>query len=64
MTKIDKNGKEVTKTISYRLQFTDSTRFIASLLSNLVDNLAEGIHKIHVQTVIHVAVNTQTLMMI
>ena len=43
--RIDKNGKETTKTISYRLQFIDSTRFIASSLSNLVDNLVEGIHK-------------------
>ena len=28
------------------LQFIDSTRFIASSLSNLVNNLSEGIHKI------------------
>ena len=34
------------KTISYRLQFIDGARFMASPLSNLVDNLAEGIHKI------------------
>ena len=30
VTRIDENGKEITKTISYRLQFTDSTRFMAS----------------------------------
>ena len=30
----------------YRLQFIDSTRFMASSLSNLVNKLAEGIHKI------------------
>ena len=49
MTKIkrrDKNGKEITKTISYELQFIDSATFMASLLSNLVGNLAEGVHKI------------------
>lgn len=34
------------KTISNRLQFIDSTRFMASLLSNLINNLAEEIHKI------------------
>ena len=28
VTRIDKNGIEITKTISYRLQFIDSTRFI------------------------------------
>ena len=40
-------GKEIwNKTISYKLKFIDSTRFIASALSNLVDNLVEGIHKI------------------
>ena len=33
-------------TISYKIFFFDSGRFMASPLSNLVDNLAEGIHKI------------------
>ena len=28
------------------LQFTDSTRFMTSSLSDLVNNLSEGIHKI------------------
>ena len=46
VAKIDKNGNEITKTISYRLQFTDSARFIASSLSNLAKNVVEGIHKI------------------
>ena len=46
VTRIDKNGKEITKTIFYRLQFIDSTRFMASSLSNLIDSLFEGIHKI------------------
>ena len=44
--KIRKNGEKITRTISYRLQFIDSVRFMASLLSNLVNNLAEGIQKI------------------
>ena len=46
VTRISKNGKEITKTISYRLQFTDCASFMASSLSNLADNLAEGIHEI------------------
>ena len=41
--KINKDGNE---TISYKIKFIDSTRFMASSLSNLVHNLAEGIHKI------------------
>ena len=39
---IDKNGKEITKAISYRLQSNNIARFIASPSSNLVDNLAAG----------------------
>ena len=46
VTRIDKNGEEVTKNISYILQFIDSARFMASSLSNLVNNLSEGIHRI------------------
>ena len=42
----DRNGEEVAKTISYRQQFIDSAVFMASSLSNLVDNTAKGIHKI------------------
>ena len=45
VTRTDKNGKEITKTTSYRLQFIDSARFMASSLSNLFNNLAEGIQK-------------------
>ena len=44
--RIDKNGDKIAKSLSYRLQFIESARFIASSLSNLVDNRAEGIHKI------------------
>ena len=34
----------------YVLQFIDSARFIASSLSNLVNNLSEGIHRINVNS--------------
>ena len=40
------NGGEISKTISCKLPFIESVRFIASSLSNLVNNLTEGIHKI------------------
>ena len=33
-------------TISSKIKFIESARFMASSLSNLVDNLAEGIHRI------------------
>ena len=46
VTKIDKNGEEVTRNISYKLQFINSARVMTSLLSNLVNNLSEGIDKI------------------
>ena len=44
VTRIDKSGEEITKNISYILQFIDSARFMASSFSNLVNNLTEGIH--------------------
>ena len=44
--KIDKDGNEDITTVSYKIKFIDSARFMASSLSNLVDNLAEGIRKI------------------
>ena len=46
VTRFDKNGEEIPKNISYRLQFIDSTRFMESSLSNLLNNLSEGIHEI------------------
>ena len=46
MITIDQKVKEITKNISYRLQFLGSAKFVASSLSNLVSNLAEGIHDI------------------
>ena len=38
--------KKLQKYIYYILQFIDSARFMASSLSNLVNNLSEGIHRI------------------
>ena len=46
VTKIDKDGKENVVTTFYKLKSIDSARFMATSLSNLVDNLTEGIHKI------------------
>ena len=64
VTRVDKNGEEVTKTISYRLQFVDRARFMASSLTNSVDNLSEKIHKIKRTNVKKTFLNTQTLNMI
>ena len=36
----------MTKTISCKLQFINSAKFIGTLSSKLVDNLAEGIYKV------------------
>ena len=46
VTKIDKDGNESVATMSFKIKSIDSARFIATLLSNLVDNLTEGILKI------------------
>ena len=46
VTRIDKTGEEITKNISYILQFIDSARFMASSLSNLVNNHSGGMHRI------------------
>ena len=46
ITRIDKNGEEITKNISYILQFIDIARLIVSSLSNLVNSLSEGIHRV------------------
>ena len=43
--KIDKDGNEDITTVSYKIKFIDSVRFMANSLSNIVDNLAEGTHK-------------------
>ena len=42
----EKNGKEITKNVFYILQIIDSARVMESLLSNLINNLFEEIHKI------------------
>ena len=46
VTRTDKNGEEITKNISYILQFIDGARFMASSLPNLVNNLTEGVYRI------------------
>ena len=46
VTKIDNDGNESVVVISYKIKFTDIARFMASSLLNLVENLAEEIHKI------------------
>ena len=43
---INKNGNESVVTISYKIKFIDGARFMVTSLSNLLDNLSEGIHKI------------------
>ena len=79
VTRINKDGEELTKDMSYILQFIDSARFIASSLSNTVNNRFEGINRIkykyghdeknvkHVELNISIATvfwNTQILKMI
>ena len=44
VTKIDKDGNDEIIKISYKIKFIDSFRFMSSLLSNLVDNLSDGLH--------------------
>ena len=50
VTKFDKEGNENIIILSYKIKFINSARFMGSLLSNLVDNLAftnsQRIHKI------------------
>ena len=46
VTRIHENGENITNNISYILQFIDSARFMPSLLSNLDNNLSEGIYKL------------------
>ena len=46
VTRIGKNEEEIIKNIFRRLQLLDSAIFRTSSLSDLVRNLAKGIHKI------------------
>ena len=39
-----KKGLDNSKLITYKIKLIDSFRFMSSSLSNLVDNLAEGLH--------------------
>ena len=43
-TKKDKDGNNKTTKISYKIKFIHSYRFMSSTLSNLVENLSEGLH--------------------
>ena len=45
LTEINKGGYESVVTISYEIKFIDTSRFMATSLSNLVDNLTERIRK-------------------
>ena len=46
VTEIDKDGNEFVVTISYKIEFIDSVKFLAVSLSNRHNNLAERVHKI------------------
>ena len=39
-----KKGRDNGKSVTYKIKIFDSFRFISSSLSNLVDNLSEGLH--------------------
>ena len=43
-TKKDKDGKDKTTKISYRIKFIDSFRFVSTSLSNLVNNVSKEVH--------------------
>ena len=46
VTRSDKDAEEISRNISYLLQFIDSTRFMASSLSNLVNKISERLYRI------------------
>ena len=46
VTETDKDDNKSLVSVYYKIKFIDSVRFMATPLSNLVDNLTEGIHKI------------------
>ena len=43
-TKKDKNGNDKITKKSYKIKFIDSSRFMSTSLSNLANNLFEGLH--------------------
>ena len=45
VTNIDEGDNESVVNVSYKIKLIDSARFMASSLSNLVDNHLEGIDK-------------------
>ena len=49
VTRSDKDVEEISRNISYVLQFIGSTRFMASSLSNLVNKVSKGLHRIKVK---------------
>ena len=46
ITEVDKDGNESVVAVSYKIKFIDSGRYMATPLSNLLDNLTEGILEI------------------
>ena len=44
ITKTDKDGKDKTEIIPYKLKFIESFRFMSTSLSSLVDNLSDRLH--------------------
>ena len=46
ITKKDKNGNDKITKISDKIKFIDSCRFMSTSLSNLVNNLSEGLHNV------------------
>ena len=44
ITEKDKDGNDKITKISYKIEFIDRFRFMSSSVSNLVDNLSEGLH--------------------
>ena len=46
VTRIGKNGEQITENISYIFQFIDNAKYLSSSLSDLVNNCSEGIQRI------------------
>ena len=46
ITEISKKGNKTVEIKSYKIKFINTMRFMASSISNLVDNLTGGFHKI------------------